>query len=202
MRPSHGRRAKAQWWRATPCGAAEGHGRVVPQIMLDVWQLRQAFPHIAARYTGHNQDHTTVPAGILRALGFIAGGMGLIVIATAAAALTQWPMIRRLRLLAGTRDRRGAREAFHAALPELPEHIRIEAYRLLQGVVPVDDCPILPEDDLWGLLAIDQGDLETALEDYCEQRSWPAPRGALTGSTAADFARMLYRCMQRERDIS
>lgn len=133
----------------------------------------------------------------LTAAIFIGVGLALVIGASVGLAiLGQLPLRRRLAALAATRDPHLALARFHAALADVPERLRQDSYGLIQGVVPVPNFPVLPEDDLWRDLDLDQGNVDNAFESYFEHQSLIAPANPLWPcSTAADFARLLHRCM-------
>jgi len=119
----------------------------------------------------------------------------------AGGALVVWQMLsarrgsRRLADIARTRNQQSSVERFKAALPEVPEPFRSEMYGLIQRMLPMPNFPVHPDDDIWLLYDLDQGTLESEIEDYLVTRNEVLPpfqsdRGF---STVVELVRMVER---------
>jgi hypothetical protein len=100
---------------------------------------------------------------------------------------------RRLADIAGTRNEQDSLNSFRAALPEVSEPFRSEMYRLIQSLLPRPNFPVHPDDDIWELYDLDQGTLESEIEDYLVTRNEvlshaPSDRGF---TTVVELVRMV-----------
>jgi hypothetical protein len=80
---------------------------------------------------------------------------------------------RKLSRVAASRDPSRALASFLEALPGLPEETSLQVYRLVQGLLPIPNFPIEPNDNLWSLYDLGQGTLESTVEDFIEGKKWP-----------------------------
>jgi hypothetical protein len=119
----------------------------------------------------------------------------------AGGALVAWRILatrrgsRRLWDIARTRNEHGSVERYRAALPEVPEPFRSEMYGLVQRLLPMPNFPVHPDDDIWMLYDLDQGILESEIEEYLLTRNEALPhcqsdRGI---TTVAELVRMVAR---------
>jgi hypothetical protein len=102
---------------------------------------------------------------------------------------------RRLADSARTRNKEDSVDRFNAALPELSEPFRSEMYGLIQRLVPMPNFPVHPDDDIWMLYDLDQGALDSEIEDYLVTRNEALPhrqtdRGI---TTVVELVRMVAR---------
>jgi len=112
----------------------------------------------------------------------------IVALAVAYVALTfavNYPTTRRLRTLAKTRHSAPAYAAFRDACSGIPEADLERIYRLIQGLVPVKNFPVRPDDDLINTLAIDDGDLADFLEQHLPHGGAP--------ETAASLANQVWQ---------
>src|SRR5688572_21948391 len=102
---------------------------------------------------------------------------------------------RRLADIARTRNEQDSLNSFRAAMPEVSEPFRSEMYRLIQSLLPIPNFPVHPDDDIWVLYDLDQGTLESEIEDYLVTRNEvlshvPPDRGC---TTVVELVRMVER---------
>ena len=96
-------------------------------------------------------------------------------------AYTAWRLVtarrgrRRLAKVADNRDAQDSVTSFRAALPEVSEPFRAEMYGLIQRLLPIPNFPVEPNDGIWTLYDLDQGTLESEIEDYLETRNEVLP---------------------------
>lgn len=103
-----------------------------------------------------------------------------------------FPRIIRLRRLAAKRDRANAKLRFQRAFPDLAPEFSEKAYRMVQSLVGGTDFPVDPDDELFGILDIDQGCIEHDLEEYCEQLGVGVPVDLPKMRTVRDYIRCLH----------
>jgi hypothetical protein len=125
----------------------------------------------------------------------------LVVALVAGGAFAAWRLFaprrrgRRLADLARTRNAQDSVISFRAALPEVSEPFRSEMYGLIQRLLPIPNFPVHPNDNIWMLYDLDQGTLESEIEDYLVTRNealrhFQSDRGI---TTVVELVRMVDR---------
>ena len=124
----------------------------------------------------------------------------IVVVLVAIAGLIGWRVVvarnkkRSLSILAATRDAAMSLSSYRAALPEVPDAFRTDIYTLVQGPLPVQGFPIQPTNSLWALYQLDQGTLESTIENHFKDRGilLPATGSGAAIETVQNVVRMLY----------
>ena len=113
------------------------------------------------------------------------------------------PRRRRLSHAASSRDPAQAEAAYMGYFADVSGPVPTGVRLLLQRLLPGAAFPVLPEDDLWALYDLDQGTLESQIEDYFSEngRRWVPSSTAAPPRTVADLVRLVAACYSAAREI-
>jgi hypothetical protein len=109
-------------------------------------------------------------------------------------AMTRRRLDSRLARLAASRDPIASLANFTSALSDVPGQVSTDVRALLQKLLPGREFPVLPDDSLWALYDLDQGTLESEVEDYLSLRGRRMTHISGTPpETVADLVRLVSR---------